>query len=567
MNNAVPSPARPEPRPSMLGLLLRVKTRTVWNRVRQAVDDAPVRMSAAVLLIGLVWLGLYGLFRAVFYQLHRTPLEATVAIPLIFNFFFVAMLVLLTFSNAIIAYGTLFGKSECPYLLTLPLAPGDVVTLKYIESLLLSSWSLVLLGLPLMMAMAEEARGAVFYFLFIAFFLAFIPIPGALGMLVAWGAARFFPRRAARAVALCAGVIVMGFAIWGLSLLRVADYQTEAWLRSFLDRMSFVESTFLPNSWVSSGIDHAIQEQISESLLYLGVTFANAMFLSWLAVMTVSGGFERAFDRVSAGWASGRRPAAEASGGTAGLVFFYLSRPLRIVAAKDLRTFLRDPLQWSQLVILFGLLVLYLTNMPNLRVELSASGWILMVPFLNLCALSLILATFTCRFVFPLVSLEGQQLWLMGVLPMPRGDILLAKFAFSMTVTVLVAGSAMGLSAIMLRLGAVWTAIHLSVAVAICFGLCGFSVGLGARLPMFEQPNAARIANGVGGTINLLASVVLVAIVLFGVGVGTWRSRLDGGGVPDTITLLWCFGSILAALGGGVWALRWGERHFNRVEI
>src|SRR3989338_4001539 len=103
-----------------LGLLLRVRGQAVTNRVAQALRDAPVRLAAAVLLIGLIWVGLYGLFRLVFVQLSRTPLEATVAIPLVFNFFFVAMLVLLAFSNAIIAYGALFGKTESPYLLTLP---------------------------------------------------------------------------------------------------------------------------------------------------------------------------------------------------------------------------------------------------------------------------------------------------------------------------------------------------------------------------------------------------------------------------------------------------------------
>jgi len=553
---------------SLLAPLLRMKLRSTRNRFMQAVAEAPVRLSAGVLLVGLVWLGLYGLFFAVFYQIDRTPLQATVAIPLIFNFFFVAMLVLLTMSNGIIAYGTLFGKAECPYLLTLPLAPRDVVTLKYLESLLFSSWSLVLLGLPLMMAMARKGEGGYFYVLFISFFLAFIPIPGAIGTILAWAAARFVPRSAARAVAVICGVTAVAGIVWGIRTMQLGGYASDVWLKSFLARMGFVESAFLPNNWVATGIDHALQGQLSEALLYLGVTIANGLFLSWCAVMIVSGRFDRAYDRASSGRASGRRPTASPSGGAAGLVFFYLPRPLRLVAAKDLRTFLRDPLQWSQLVILFGLLVLYLTNMPSLRIEFSSSGWTLMVPFLNLCALSLILATFTCRFVFPLVSLEGQQLWLMGVMPMPRGQILLAKFAFSMTVTVLVAVSAMALGAVMLEQSGLWWSIHVIVIVCICFTLCGCSVGLGARLPMFKQTNAARIANGVGGTINLLVSVVLIGLVLACVGVATWRSHRHGfRGAPDAVALLWCTASALIALTGGVLALRLGERHFNRIEI
>src|SRR5512134_735401 len=129
---------------SRLDLLFRVRWQAVANRFAQAIAEAPLRIATAIGLVGLIWMGLYGLFRLVFVQLSRTPLEATVAIPLVFNFFFVAMLALLTFSNAIIAYGALFGKSESPYLLTLPIAPLDVVTFKYLECLVLSSWSLIL---------------------------------------------------------------------------------------------------------------------------------------------------------------------------------------------------------------------------------------------------------------------------------------------------------------------------------------------------------------------------------------------------------------------------------------
>lgn len=561
--------------PPRLGLLLRVKARSLRNHIKQAVDEAPIRVSAAVILVALIWVGLYFLFYVVFLQFRRTPLEATVAIPLVFNFFFLAMLALLSFSNAIISYGALFGKHESAYLLTTPLTSCDVVTLKYLESLVFASWSLIVLGLPLMLAMArvaEErsdlAEPSVFYILFIAFFLAFIPIPAAVGLLVAWGSARFFPRRAVRITAVLVGVAMVGFIVWGMRSLRLGDSVPEVWLRSFLAKMSFVESAFLPNNWVARGIDHAIHEEFFESAMYLGVTVANALFASWLCVLIVAKYFDVAHDRASAGRQEAQRTASHPSGGVAGFVFFYLPLPLRLIAAKDLRTFFRDPMQWSQLVILFGLIVLYLTNMPTLRLRVAGSGWLLIIPFLNLCAVSLILATFTCRFVFPLVSLEGQELWLLGLLPMRRGRILLAKLAFALTVTLLVAVSTMSLATFMLELEPVWAAVHLTITVAVCFGLCGFAVGIGARLPMFNQTNAARIANGLGGTTNLLASVALVAATMAGVGLATWRSRdTVGEGMPNPESLLICLAVALFSIAAGGMALFVGARHFDRVEI
>lgn len=553
---------------SKLGLLLQVRSRLIYNRATQALHEAPFRLTATVLLVGLIWLGLYALFSTVFRHLSRTPLEATVAIPLVFNFFFMAMLALLAFSNAIISYGSFFARQEPAYLLTLPLSSLDVVSIKYLESLALASWSVVLLGLPLMFSMARTVDHPAFYVLFIAFFVAFLPIPGSIGVLLAWGVARYFPRRLTKPATIGAAILMLIWIASVLRSLRIGETAADVWLRAFLNRMGFVQSALLPNNWVAAGIDHAMHGNFDDSLRYLGVVLANAFFLSWLAVRIVARQFDVAYDRATSGKSGPGRAPAEASGGLAGWVFWYLDRPLRLVAAKDLRTFFRDPAQWSQLTILFALLVLYLTNMPTLRLEFSASGWFLVIPFLNLCAVSLILATFTCRFVFPLVSLEGQKLWLMGVLPLRRGRILKAKFAFSMTVTLLVAFGSMSLAAYMLHLDKVWTIIHLAVTFGVCFGLCGFSVGIGARLPLFTQTNVARIANGLGGTLNLLASVALVAILLGGVGVATWRSKdNEVDSLPDMISLGLCASALILGIVAGLYALHIGAKHFERVEV
>ena len=551
----------------LLGLLLRIRAKAFMNSFRQAIDQGPLRLTATVVLVAIVWFGLYGLFWLVFDQFKRTPLEATVAMPLVFNFFFVAILVMLTFSNAIIAYGALYTRKEAPYLLTLPATTLDVVSLKYLESLGLASWSLILLGIPLMLAIADQTEDTVFYFLFIAFFLAFIPIPGGLGLLLAWLAARYFPRRWTKGATWIGGVTVAVFVVWGLRGLQLGESATETWLRSFLERMSFVESAFLPNYWVATGIDHALQQKFGVAALYLGVTIANALFLSWLAVTVVSAGHARAYDRACSFNDGVYRVPSSSAGGLVGGLFFWLPHALRLMAAKDLRSFLRDPTQWSQLVILFGLLALYLTNMPTLRLHFGGTGWFLIIPFLNLCAVSLILATFTCRFVYPLPSMEGHTLWLISLLPTPLSRLLIAKFVFAMIVTSGVGLSAMLLASWMLDLEPLWAVTHLVVTAAICFVLCALAIGLGARFPIFKEPNAARIANGIGGTVNLLISVAVLAALLSIVGVATWHSRNAPSTYgPSYSALLLCGCAAILAILIGLAALRIGARHFDHIQ-
>ncbi|MCH7526679.1 MAG: hypothetical protein IID39_04510 [Planctomycetes bacterium] len=555
--------------PAGVGLLTRIKLRTAWNHLGVVVNESPVRAFATLAFLALIWFALYKLFEGMFTFFQTSLLQSAIAIPLIFNFFFMALLVLLTFSTALLAYGSLFAEEEAAYLLTAPLRPISTVTIKYFESVLFSSWSLLLLGLPLMMAMASVHNESwIFYPMFILFFVAFIPIPGSLGLLLAWAVARFLPRTLRRAVVGGGTMVLVCAIVWGLHSVQNINALADDWLDGFFARMSLVQASILPSTWITRGIEAAIAGKSDDAVRYLTVTLANALFLSWVAVHVVSRRFLIAYDRASVSRGEWLHTAVRASGGIAGRLFIYLPRAARLIAAKDLRTFIRDPMQWSQLAILFGLMALYLVNMPRFDIDDMSSRWTVVVPFLNLSAVSFILATFTSRFVFPMVSLEGQQLWLIGLLPMPRSRILMAKFAFAFTVTMGVAIFVILLASYVLDIGRFQTAVHLAVTGSICYGLCGLAVGIGARMPMFNQRNPARIANGLGGTINLIASVLLIAGMLAGMAYVTWKAGPDGLTGDHLTTNLLIFGAVcLSGVIAGTVAMIAGAYHLKRIEV
>ncbi len=555
--------------PSGFSVLLRLKLRALANRFHQAAAESPVKLLTMAAFVILIWVGLYVLFWQLFEHLRATPLAAVVAVPQLFNLFFAAMLVLLTFSNAVLAYGNLFSPREASFLLSTPVDPGSVVLIKFFETLLLSSTSLILLGLPLMMAVATTTRDpSLFYPLFLAFFVAFIPIPAALGLLAAWLCARYFPRTRRRVV-ISAAVLVL--AASGLNVVRTVaaqPQQEQRWLRDFLGRMDFIETSLLPSTWVTRGIECALRREHRDALLYLAVTLANALLLSRVVIGLVRARLMPAFDRAGASQGGADRSAAPPAGGAAGCVFFYLPRRLRLIAAKDLRMFVRDPLQWSQLAILCGLMALYLLNVPRFYVNVGETSWGLLIPFLNLAAVSFMLATFTSRFVFPLPSLEGRQYWLIGLLPIRTEGVLLAKFAFAMTVTLIVGLSTIGLSVVTLELPAGWALIHLGMIVSTCVALCGLAVGIGARLPTLDQSSPARIANSLGGTINLIASVAAVVIMLTVTGlISLGAQRAGGSNVVEPTTAAVSILAMLVGCAAGFAALRTGARHLARREF
>lgn len=554
--------------PSGIGLLLRIRACALKNHLLQTFRETRLKIFSALAAVSLIWCGLYALFYMIFEMITEDTLQGIVAIPLMLDFFFVTLMVMLIFSNGIISYGNLFAEGEPAYLLSRPIAPHSVALLKFLESLFFSSWSLILIGLPLMVSLARVSGSYLpwyYYPLFMVFFLCFIPIPGAVGLLFAWAVGFWFSKMAHRMFYGAIVVVGSGAALWLWNMWSLDQGDSQTWLKEFFDRAALLQGTFWPSRWVSAGLNHARDGALSDSLFYLLLTFSNALFFSWLAVRIVGKRLLIAHDRVHT---AGHRQRYDggATQRIAGILFWYLPGDIREIALKDLRTFLRDPAQWSQLLILLGLLGLYVINIPNVPPKMKAFEFQLLISFLNTGAISLILATFTSRFVFPLISLEAQQLWLMGLVPMPRGRLLLPKFVFALTITLAVGGSVMLLANFMSGAGRNLIAVNMITVSAVCLGLCGMAVGLGARFPMINERNSAKIANGLGGTINLIASVCMVTSMLVICGLMGLRFRSMGAVVLDQGILLLL--GVLVAIGllAGIIPMRVGQRHFSRLE-
>jgi len=522
------SPAAEPPGGADLWLLARCRAVQLRNLIDQQLRDAPGRTFFVLLLLVAIWAALYLLLWQVLRHVHSWGLVGIVADQHLFVHFFLVLAIMLAFSNAILTFGSLYGRGEAGFLLGLPLRSGAVVFVKWLEGIVLSSWSFLLLGVPLMLAIARNTPVQWYYYpLFLGHFLGFVIIPACLGLLAAWAVAMWFPRRPwAVAIGFC--VVLIALAIYWFSNVSGYALKSEQWLRSVFEQLAVVRQPFLPSTWTARGIVGAMRQDVGDSLFYLGVVLGNGAFLSWLTVNVLGRWWPEAYSRAQRG--RGRavirrgRPAAA----VCRALFFYLPRPLRQVMLKDLRGFARDARQWSQMLIMFGLLVVYVLNLRRLPVDLDSPQVKGFIAFLNLATVSLILATFTSRFVYPLLSLESQQLWLIGLLPMRRATLLGVKFLFALVTTGLSACLVMGLAARVLKLPPAYAWGNLAVCLGVCFGLSGLSIGLGARFPVLRERNPARIASGFGGTLNLIVSMAFVSLQMAGVALLSFRQMGRG---------------------------------------
>jgi len=330
------------------------------------------------------------------------------------------------------------------------------------------------------------------------------------------------------------------------------DVMSAAWFERTFARLAVTEQKFFPSWWLSSGlleaarrVEHGQVSGLAESLKFLSLLIANALMLQLVAGWLAHATFRRGFSHL-AGEVPARRRLRPAwidrvlLGGDAAV-----GRPLRLLLVKDLRLFRRDISQWSQFMIFFGLLGLYFLNLRSFNYHTTYAS---MIGFLNLAVVGLILSTFTTRFVYPMISMEGRRFWILVLLPVRRDQIVWSKFFFSFVGGLVPCAALVFLSDSMLGLDWRLIAQHEYCCLLLCLGLSGIAVGLGARMPDLRETSPAKIASGFGGTLCLVISSLFIMIVVVVAAIPTHLfllSRALGPGViaPDGL-LAWSAGPL-----------------------
>jgi ABC-2 type transport system permease protein len=507
---------------------LRLLTRIRWSQVRNHLGGRGVlgvirRHSllkiAVIALSGLAfWWGLFFLFLDGFKFLGTMADFKPVVLELLFALFFAALTLMLTFSNGIISFSSLFRSSETDFLFASPLSPQSIYLYKLIEDLVFSSWALFFLGLPLLFAYGRDGAAPWYFYPWsLAFLGAFVWIPAGIGSAAALIIGTYFSRKPKRVAAGLAALVALGFLVWAIRsypAFQLGGRAYAAWMRDVLGRFSWTQNPLLPSQWIAGGMLKAGRGELKDALFYFLLIVSNSLLVLtacyWLAARIYLSGY-RNFQS-----ASRRRklnPSSTLDRVTLALLFWLPPR-IRAMVLKDIKTFRRDAVQWSQALIFFGLIGVYVMNLRVLNYHVQRIGFKNMVAFLNLTATSLTLATFTSRFVFPLLSLEGRRFWVLGLAPIRRNDLLMSKFTFAFGGCFLVSAVLMVSSDLMLRVPKLITVLHLFAVLVISAGVSGLSVGLGAIHANLREDNPARIVSGFGGTLNLVLSMLFVGTVV-----------------------------------------------------
>lgn len=454
--------------------------------------------------------------------IHKMPLFGPLLterlVYLLFFFFFVMLVI----SNATITGMGLFRRKDMEWQVALPLPERSLVLWKTLEGMTLASWGLIVLSAPILLALGQLFHsGPLFYLLGLPALICLVTISANVSTWALLLLVRFArPWWWRVVIVLVVGLLLLAFQRFWISAPESSKgTDIVASLHDVLRHTELCMHPLLPSSWVAETLFAASRGLHGQAEFYLLTLLANALFALVVTGRLGATMFYKAWHRVMTS-----APEAQARAGE--LAWFRQKDPLgrgdlwrrmlridrssHALLTKDVRTFLREPTQWGQCLLIFGMLLMYSSNLRHLGYDLQNPFWTLVISHLNLLVCCLALSTLTTRFVFPQFSMEGQRLWILGLSPLPLERVMSLKLRLIAGVLALLTTLLVVMSSLSLELPLRRAVFFCGAVILQSYGLTALALSLGAILPNFREPNPARVISGFGGTLCLIGSFLYI---------------------------------------------------------
>ena len=465
------------------------------------------------------WLGTYFVIRRVlryFETVYELGPALAYQLLLIILLTFLSMLL---FSNLVASLSTFFLARDLELLHAAPVSRESFFFARLIQTTVNSSWMVLFFSVPIFAAYGSVFGGSWILYVWILLMMPlFLVIPAAVGVLITHCLVYFLPAKRIRDVLFFIGLIgfvVVYFLFRFSQPERLVEPESFGNFMQFLTAMETPSSPFLPSSWSAEILAGSLFDRETAQGFSFALLASYALFLP-VAAAWISGAIY--FD----GWSKaqetrqGRRNFLWFDRFLNGLIGLFPSN-IGAIMVKDIKTFMRDTTQWSQLFLLLALIIVYLYNfkvLPLDRSPMAAGTLRIVVSFANLALAGFVLSAVAVRFAFPAVSLEGRALWILQSAPVSLRALVWSKFWLVFVPLLFLGELLIFLSNLLLHVPPWMMVISLLTVFSMTFGITAIGIGLGALYPNFNYENAAEIPTSFGGAIAMILSVAFIAVAV-----------------------------------------------------
>ena len=436
--------------------------------------------------------------------------------------FFVAI----NIGNMVVSFSTLYKSKEVFFLITKPVSFTKIFLIKFLDNFFYSSATLLLIISAVLLGYGYyfNFNFWLYPFILLAIILPFMLIAGSAGVIILLIVLRMSAKWGFKKVIsfiglfYVSGIITFYFISNPIKLVeRVFDYYPH-----INQYFGFLESSavkFLPNYWIAESLYWISESRFERAIPYIYLNFLVCIavflitlliakkwfYITWLASLKINAELKTSFRRKK--------------------IFFGFEQKSRFngfdesIVKREFWLFFREPNQWLHLLVMIFLITVFVSSISGIDIIiLRAYNQYLKTLIYLIVTLfnAFLIASLSLRFVFPLISLEGEALWKIRSAPINFTKLLGKRLLIYFLIIFFIGQMISFFSNYQFPLQlSVVAQINTSLAT---ITLVSMNFGMGGLFANYKEKNAIRLASSQGASLTFLFTLlylVVLIIILF----------------------------------------------------
>ncbi|MBU0545271.1 MAG: hypothetical protein KKH97_08035 [Proteobacteria bacterium] len=425
---------------------------------------------------------------------------------------------LLIFSSILTSLSKLYLSRDLELVHSMPVSGNRIFAARWIESTADSSWMVIIYTLPVLVALGIVSKAGFYFYLNTSLVLISLSfISSGISSVLVMAAVFIIPAGRMKSILMFLGFTLFLVLFLVFRLLKpeqLVDPDVFSTVVVYLDTLKAPSSPLLPSTWVYDSIKESLSGSVQSSLFHSGLSWSFVAVIIFINILLADMIYFKGFSKTQT--ASSR-------------VFKYknsdfpfigfLPGASRAFVGKEIKTFFRDQAQWSQLLLIGALVIIYIYNFSVLPLEKAPIKTIYLqnlLSFLNMGLCLFVLTAIAGRFAYPAVSSEREAFWLVKASPVKIGTILWIKFFIYLFPLLILSEILIVATNIILKVEAFMMVLSFITVFLMVPGIVSIGIGFGAAYPDFKSENPAQSVTSFGGLMFMMlcAGYIMAVIIL-----------------------------------------------------
>jgi ABC-2 type transport system permease protein len=436
--------------------------------------------------------------------------------------FFIAINV----GNMVVSFSTLYKSKEVFHLITKPVSFTKIFLIKFLDNFFYSSTTLLLIITAVMLAYGNYFNFAIWVYPAVLLFLIlpFMFTAGSAGAIILLTILKLSSKWGIKNVLgiigliYGSGIITFYFVSNPIKLVeRVFDYYPH------IDQyFGFLENglvKFMPNYWVAESLYWITENRIERAIPFIYANLITSIFVFSITLWLAKKWYYQT-------WLTSLKINAELkSRNRKQNLIFGFDRSSWIkgfdesILKREFWLFFREPSQWLHLLVMIFLITIFVSSISGIDIIIlkAYNQYLKTIVYLIVTLFNVFLvASLSLRFVFPLISLEGEALWKIRSAPINFNQLLTKRLLIYFSIIFFIGQLISFFSnyqfpfqlSIVAQINAAITTIT----------LVSLNFGMGGIFANYKEKNAIRLASSQGASITFLFTLfylILIIVILF----------------------------------------------------